>query len=146
MTEPEGKKSVLDVIKDQLAEMSTAMDAMNTRLEEVEKRPFTKKKLFGGKAERRPIVDTTTNMTYVSMSAAGKALASEADTAPDDHFAFYKLQSKFPERFRDATEEEAAAAVAAEDARIAEAVAKAEAEEKAAADAAEKVAKGAKGK
>lgn len=146
MTEPGDKKTVLDVIKDQLAEMATAIDAIDTRLTDVEKRPFTKKKLFGGKAERRPIVDTTTNMTYVSMSAAGKALAGEADTAPDDHFAFYKLQSKFPERFRDATEEEAAAAVAAEDERIAEAVAKAEAEEKAAADAAAKAGKKGTGK
>ena len=133
MTEPEVKKSVLDVIKDTIAELVTKVDEMSVRLDEVEKRPYTKKRLFGGKAERHPIVDTTNNVVYVSMSAAGKALAGEAGTAPDDHFAFYKLQSKFPERFRDATEEEAGVAQAEEDARIAAAVQKAEDEEKAAA-------------
>lgn len=131
MTTPDGKqKTVLDVIKEQLAEITEKLAAHDEILEELKKRPYAKRQLFGGKSERRPIMDTDKNVTYVSMSAAGKALAAEAGTTPDDHFAFYKLQTKFPDRFRDATEEEAAVAIAEEEAQIAAALAKAEAEEK----------------
>lgn len=122
------KKTVLDTIKEQLATIMETLEAHGKAIEDLKKRA-PKKQLFGGKSERRAIVDTKTGKTYVSLSAMGKALAGEADTAPDDHFAYYKLQAKFPDRFRDATEEEAAVAEAEEEARVAEALAKAEAEE-----------------
>ncbi len=141
----EEKKPVIEVIKDQLATMQETLDAQGAEIEELKKRPYAKKQLFGGKSERRPITDTVSGNTYVSMSAVGKALAKEADTAPDDHFAFYKLQNKFPDRFRDATDEESAKATAEEEILIAEALKKAD-EEEAAREEAEKSGKSSKGK
>lgn len=132
--EPGKQKTVLDVIKEQIASLVETVTALAADVEELKKRPYAKRQLFGGKSERRPVVDTTTGTVYVSLSAVGKALAKEADTTPDDHFAYYKLSTKFPDRFRDATEEEAAVAIAEEEAQIAAALAKAEAEEKAAAE------------
>lgn len=131
--EPGKQKTVLDVIKEQIAALVDQVTALAADVEELKKRPYAKRQLFGGKSERKPVVDTTTGKVYVSLSAVGKALAKEADTTPDDHFAYYKLATKFPDRFRDATEEEAAVALAEEEAQIAAALAKAEAEEKAAA-------------
>lgn len=70
-------------------------------------KPLPKKRpLFGGKREPTVIIDTKTKVVYHSKSAAGKALAEEANTVPTDNFAWYKLTSKFPQRLRGATEME----------------------------------------
>ena len=75
--------------------------------------------LFRGKRARVAIVDTKTHKVYISKSAAGKALAKEADTTPEDHFAWYKLIAKFPDRFVEASPEEKAKAEKEQEARVA---------------------------
>ena len=61
--------------------------------------------LFGGKRVRTPIRDTKTGAIYRSKYQAGKALAAEAGANPTDRFAWYKLISRFPERFVEVTSE-----------------------------------------
>lgn len=63
--------------------------------------------LFGGKRARIATLDTETQKIYPSKSAVGRALASEADTTPEDHFAWYKLIAKFPGRFVEAPSKKA---------------------------------------
>lgn len=67
-----------------------------------------KKGLFAGRRVAVPVIDTKTNRVYHSKAACGKVLALEADTVTTDHFAWYKLLNKFPNRFRDATDDEVA--------------------------------------
>ena len=67
-----------------------------------------RKGLFAGKRQAVPVIDTTTGRVYHSKAACGKALAEEAGTVPTDHFAWYKLLEKFPNRFRDASDTEIA--------------------------------------
>jgi hypothetical protein len=61
--------------------------------------------LFGGKRVRNPIRDTKTGAIYRSKYQTGKALAVEAGINPTDRFAWYKLISRFPERFVEVTSE-----------------------------------------
>jgi hypothetical protein len=61
--------------------------------------------LFGGKRVRSPIRDTKTGAIYPSKYQTGKALAAEAGTNSTDRFAWYKLISRFPERFVEVTSE-----------------------------------------
>ena len=61
--------------------------------------------LFGGKRVRTPIRDTKTGAIYRSKYQAGKVLATEAGANPTDRFAWYKLISRFPERFVEVTSE-----------------------------------------
>jgi len=119
MVEPEKPKTKLDALEETVGELIDTVQGIAERMDKLEKSTVKKKAgLFGGKRERTPIKDTKTNVVYVSKAAVGKALADEADTAPDDHFAWYKLQAKFPDRFVDATPEEKAKVEAEEKARM----------------------------
>ena len=73
---------------------------------------------FGGKRGAVPTKDTVTNMMYESKSALGKALAAENGMDPNDHYVWYELVKKFPGRFVDCNEAEAAQVMAARDARV----------------------------
>ncbi len=130
-------KTKIDQLEESLLELIDMVGGVVERMDKLEKTAITKPKgLFGGKRGRIAIKDTTTGVVYVSKAAVGKALATEADTDGLDHFAWYKLQAKFPDRFVDATEEEKAKVEAEEKARVekevAEANARIAAEEKAA--------------
>jgi len=129
-------KTKIDQLEDSLLEMIDVMEKLSARMDKLEKTAVKKATgLFGGKRGRIAIKDTTTGIVYISKASVGKALAAEADTDPLDHFAWYKLQAKFPERFVEATEAEKAKIEAEEKARVdkevAEANAKLAAEEKA---------------
>ena len=66
--------------------------------------------LFGGKRKKMAIKDTTTGTIYPSKSAVGKALYGEIDGGdPGDHFLWYKLLTKFPDRFEELDPESAEA-------------------------------------
>ena len=97
----EKPKSIIEVMQEKIAELEA-------RLATVEKRPYAKRQLFGGKTERNPIVDTKTGKIYISKSALGKNLAAEFSLDPADKFVWYKIRAKAPDRFREATEEESA--------------------------------------
>jgi len=134
----EGKeKTRLEALEEVVGELIDKVEAQAKELDTL-KRTAVKKSsgLFGGKREKTAIKDTKTGTVYPSKASVGKALADEADTSPADHFAWYKLQAKFPERFVEATAEEAKKVWDEEKAKIekevAEANAKLEAERKAA--------------
>jgi len=114
-------KSRLELLEEQVA-------ALTAMTEELKKRPFAKRQLFGGKTERNPVKDTKTGKIYISKSGVGKALAAEFGLDPADKFVWYKIRSQAPERFVDATEEESAKVVAEYEAEVAANLAKAEAE------------------
>lgn len=118
MVEPK-PKTKLDALEDTVTELIDVVQKMAERMDKVEKTTVKKKAgLFGGKRERVAIKDVKTNVIYVSKAAVGKALAGEADTDPGDHFAWYKLQAKFPDRFIEASAEEKAKAEADEKAKL----------------------------
>lgn len=70
------------------------------------------KGLFGGRRQRTPVKDAETGVVYPSKSMAGQQLCGLVDGDPADHFAYYKLVNQFPDRFVEASEEEAKAAEA----------------------------------
>lgn len=112
-------KTKIDQLEDNLLELIDVMEKLSGRMDKLEKTAVKKATgLFGGKRGRVAIKDTQTGVVYISKSAVGKALAGEADTDPLDHFAWYKLQAKFPERFVEASEEEKTKVEAVEKARI----------------------------
>jgi len=91
----EGKKPTI-------RELEARILAVEGRIDALEGKP-AKKPLFGGRKVAVPIVDTKTKWVYHSRSSAGKALAAEVGTTPEDHFAWYKLIARFPERFKEAS-------------------------------------------
>ena len=112
-------KTKLDQLEDTVLSLIDVIEEQSKRIEKIEKTTVKKASgLFGGKRGRQAIKDTTTGIVYISKSAVGKALASEVDTDPLDHFAWYKLMAKFPDRFVDASEEEKTKVEAAEKARV----------------------------
>ena len=115
----EKPKTKIDQLEDSLLELIDVMEKLSGRMDKLEKTAVKKAAgLFGGKRGRVAIKDTATGVIYISKSAVGKALAGEADSDPLDHFAWYKLQAKFPERFIEASEEEKTKVEAEEAARI----------------------------
>jgi len=115
----EKPKTKIDLLEDSQLELIDIMEKLSARMDKLEKTAVKKATgLFGGKRGRVAIKDTQTNVVYISKSAVGKALAGEADTEPLDHFAWYKLQAKFPERFIEASEEERVKVEADEKTRI----------------------------
>lgn len=102
------KKTSLETLAEVVGELIDKIDGVENRMIALEKTAVKKSTgLFGGKRGRVAIKDTKTGLIYASKSALGKALATEADTDGLDHFAWYKLTAKFPERFVEATEAEA---------------------------------------
>ncbi len=115
----EKPKTKVDQLEESLLELIDMVSGVVERMDKLEKSAITKPKgLFGGKRGRIAIKDTKTGTIYVSKAAVGKSLASEADTDPLDHFAWYKLQAKFPDRFVDASEEEKTKVEAEEKKRV----------------------------
>lgn len=129
--EEKGKtKSRIELLEERIAELETSYLAVLDWQGKAEKSGLVKKAgLFGGKRERMAMRDTQTGMVYVSKSALGRELAAEADTDPTDHFAWYKLMAKFPDRFVEASEAEKAKVEKEEEERLAAELATAEAAE-----------------
>ena len=124
----EKPKTKIDQLEDSILELIDMVGAIGERMDKLEKTAVKKSTgLFGGKRGRIAIKDTTTGIVYVSKASVGKALAGEADTDPLDHFAWYKLQAKFPDRFVEATAEEKTKVEAEEKARVEREVAEANA-------------------
>ena len=123
MAQVEKPKSRLESLEEVVLELAEKVNNLTNEVSQLKKTAVKKPAgLFGGKREKVAIKDTKTGKVYVSKSAVGKALAPEADTDAEDHFAWYKLQAKFPDRFVEASAEEKAKADAEEAARIAKEV------------------------
>ncbi len=115
----EKPKTKIDQLEESLLELIDMVGAMGKRMDTFEKTAVKKPTgLFGGKRGRIAIKDTTTGVVYIAKSAVGKALAGEADTDALDHFAWYKLQAKFPDRFIEASEAEKTKVEAEEKTRV----------------------------
>ncbi len=57
------------------------------------------KKKARGKRVAQPVKDTTTGITYGSKAKAGMAVAGEYGIDPKNHFAWYEVIKKSPDRF-----------------------------------------------
>lgn len=105
----EAPKSRIEALEETVLQLADKVEELEKNQTSLAKTTVKKSAgLFGGKRERMAIKDTTTGEIYVSKAAVGKALAKEADTVAEDHFAWYKLMAKFPDRFVDATPAEKA--------------------------------------
>jgi len=123
MAQVEKPKSRLEGLEEVVLELAEKVNVLVQEVAQLKKTAIKKPAgLFGGKREKVAIKDTKTSKIYVSKSAVGKALAEEADTETEDHFAWYKLQAKFPERFVEASAEEKTKADKVEAARVAKEV------------------------
>lgn len=123
MTTEEKPKSKVDILEDTVLKLIDTIEALAKKIEQLEKTSVKKKAgLFGGKRERTSIKDTKTGTIYVSKAAVGKALAAGFDLDPLDHFVWYKITAQEPDRFVDASAEEAQAVWKAEEERIAKEV------------------------
>lgn len=112
----EQPKTKLDALEETVVKMIDMLEELGKRIEKVEKTAVKKSTgLFGGKRTRTAIKDTKTDITYVSKAAVGKNLAGEFNLDPLDHFAWYKITALEPDRFVDASEEEAQKAWKAEE-------------------------------
>lgn len=69
-----------------------------TPIEKVEKLAETGRKK--ARAAAKPVIDTKTKIQYKSESAAGKAVAEEYGYDPDNHFVWYMILKKDPDRFK----------------------------------------------
>lgn len=126
----EGVTTVLDMLED-----------LTKKFGELDKKTVKKASgLFGGKRKKMAIKDTTTGKIYPSKSAVGKAVYAEVDGDPGDHFVWYKLMTKFPDRFEelDPDSAEAKAAWEKEAKELAKQVADAQAKQDAETKTAEK--------
>jgi len=94
--------NLLDVVTD----MSKTIQKLEEEVNELKKNTSSKPKgLFGGKRTRTAIKDTETGVVYPSKAATGRALCEEVGTDETDHFAWYKLIAKFPDRFEELPED-----------------------------------------
>lgn len=133
----EQPKSRLDILEETVLQLIDKVEELSGDIAKVEKSAVKKSTgLFGGKREKTAILDITTKKIYPSKAAVGKALYGEVEGGdPGDHFMWYKLQTKFPERFVNATNEQAekvwAEEKAKQEAEVVEANKRLEAEAKA---------------
>jgi len=127
MSEPgqaeEKPKSKVDILEETVLKLIDTIEVLAKKVDSLEKTSVKKKSgLFGGKRERTAIKDTKTGTIYVSKAAVGKALAGEFNLDPLDHFVWYKITAQEPERFVEASAEEAQKVWKEEEERIAKEV------------------------
>ncbi|MCJ7654812.1 MAG: hypothetical protein MUO97_05850, partial [Dehalococcoidia bacterium] len=100
-TPPEAPKSRLEQLEDTVLQLIDMVKELSDKVSTVEKTSVKKAVgLFGGKREKTAIKDKTTGTVYPSKAAVGKTLYKEIEGGdPADHFMWYKLLSKFPDRW-----------------------------------------------
>ena len=87
------------------------LESLTKQIADVDKKTVKKSAgLFGGKRKKTAIKDTKTGIIYSSKARLGKLLAGTTDF-PDldnsNNFVYYQIIAKAPDRFEDASEEEA---------------------------------------
>lgn len=112
MTTESKPKTKIDALEETVLKLIDMMEDVSKRMDKLEKGTVKKPAgKFGGHKERVAMKDTKTGIVYVSKAALGKDLAGEIEGGdPLDHFVYYKLTKAFPDRFVEASEEEAATA------------------------------------
>jgi hypothetical protein len=82
-------------------EIGEKLPAYPERVKDLKKSAITKRPLFGGKRSAVPIHDTATGVMYKSMYACGRALAESVGKGEEDHFTYFKMTKRFPNRFKE---------------------------------------------
>jgi len=119
----EKTEGTIKVTQENMAEvvqnLAEAMPTIIGMLEDLKKTTVKKSAgLFGGKRTKTAILDTVTKKIYPSKAAVGKLLGKEFGCDPNDNFAWYKIIAKAPDRFKDASAEEAEKAWAEQEAAL----------------------------
>ena len=91
--------------------VGTIADLIESLVKEIDglKKSTVKKStgLFGGKRTKTAIKDTKTGKIYPSKANMGKQVAAEFDLDPGNNFVYYQIILKAPDRFVEASDEEA---------------------------------------
>ena len=132
--EPKTTEERITSLEDGMGTILDMLEGLTKKVTEVDKKAVKKSSgLFGGKRTKTAIKDTTNGKIYASKAQMGKVMAKEFGLDPGNNFVYYQIIAKAPERFVDASEEEATKAWEAEKAQIekdrAEAQTKLDAEE-----------------
>lgn len=106
-------------IEEALGKLIDVVADLGKKLETAQKTTTKAKGLFGGKREHVAMKDTKTGKLYPSKARLAKELAPEFGLSQDDHFAIYKIMAKAPDRFVEATSDEAQSTWDEEKAQIA---------------------------
>lgn len=115
--EPEEKKD--KGIEEVVLSLIDKVEELTKKIDGLEKTSVKKSAgLFGGKRQKTAIKDTKTGKIYPSKAAIGKNFAGEFGLDVTDNFAWYKIISQAPDRFVEATEEEAQKAWADQEAQL----------------------------
>lgn len=98
----------LDALEEAISTLLDMVESLSKKVTEVDKRAVKKSTgLFGGKRTKTAIKDTTTGTIYPSKANLGKKLAAEFGLDPGNSFVYYQVILKAPDRFADASAEEA---------------------------------------
>lgn len=101
----------LTAIEDAIVTLLDMVESQSKKIAEVDKKAVKKSTgLFGGKRTKTAIKDTKTGNIYPSKARLGKELAGKGDFEgldPGNNFVYYQIIAKAPERFVDASDEEA---------------------------------------
>ena len=108
----------IEALEEAMGTILDMLEALTKKVAEVDKKAVKKSSgLFGGKRKKTAIRDTKTGTIFASKAQLGKKLAGEFGLDPGNNFVYYQIIAKAPERFEDASEEEAEKAWTAEKAQ-----------------------------
>ena len=109
--EPKTLEERVDAMEGGVTTILDLLENLTKRIEEVDKKAVKKSAgLFGGKRTKTAIKDTKTGTVYPSKARLGKELAGKEGFEgidPGNNFAYYQIIAKAPDRFVDASAEEA---------------------------------------
>lgn len=106
MTEEQEKR--IKAIEDVVGSLIDKVESLTNEVVTLKKTAVKKSTgLFGGKREKTAIKDTKTGKVYPSKASVGKNLAKEFNLDPLDSFVWYKIITQAPDRFIEASPEEA---------------------------------------
>ena len=98
----------IQALEEAISTILDMLESLTKKVSEVDKKAVKKSAgLFGGKRKKTAIKDTKTGTIYASKAQLGKKLASEFSLDPGNNFVYYQIIAKAPERFVDASDEEA---------------------------------------
>ena len=130
MTETKTDIQRIEALEEATGALLDLVEGLTKGLATVASSAVTKPKgLFGGKRTKTAILDTKTKVVHASKSALGKAIYEEIENGdPADRFIWYKLLTKFPERFTELADDDPKAVACWEAEKAATVAAQAEAQ------------------
>ena len=111
MTEPKTIDERMEAVEGAMTTILDMLESQAKKIAEVDKKAVKKSSgLFGGKRQKTAIKDTKTGKIYPSKARLGKELSGKEGFEgidPGNNFAYYQIVAKAPDRFVDASDEEA---------------------------------------